>query len=283
MFTVIQLGPYASKARMQACAAGVGLLGGRIVNLFSPTIAQLTASPDLKSARFAFTCGMHANEATGRGWLAGLGIPLLVLDCGWFKRSSGPDDWKGYNQLGLGKLGWAPPEHCPPDRFSALGVEISPPAEGRPKVVLVLGQVPCDSQHHLPPSELSNWLCERAAAYMARGWKVLYRPHPKAPSLPMAVHTAVINPATETPAASFARAAVVVTYNSTAGLEALTAGLPVECDPGAFYAGLKPGSPELLSLCQRLAWAQWTCDELRAGVPIRWMNRFAPLLPEASP
>jgi hypothetical protein len=281
MFTAIQLGPYIAKVRMQAFALGVAELGGRVVNLPAPTLSQLAASQDLKQAQFAFTSGMHDNEALGRGWLAGLGKPLLVLDCGWFQRAAGPNDQVGYNQLGLNKLAWVPPEDCPPERFASLGVKLEPAVQDRPKVALVLGQVPGDSQHHLNAVSLSAWLSERAAGWLARGWKVFYRAHPKAPTLAMPVRSLVINPVSEIPSASFARAAVVVTYNSTAGLEALLAGMPVDCHPSAHYAGLRPGTPELLAHCRRLAWTQWTCDELRSGEPLRWMNRFAPLLQAA--
>jgi hypothetical protein len=279
MFTALQIGPYGSKARILAMADGVRALGGEVRQV-SSNWKDLRREPHLRKAQFAFTCGMQEDLALARGWLRGLDIPLLVLDCGYLRRASGPADDAGYNQLGLERLCWVPPIRCDAARFAELDVAIAPAAWDRPKIALLLGQVPADSQHHLGPRRLASWLAERATCALAAGWQIIYRPHPKAPDLPLPISCDAIDPLSEPLSASFARASVAITYNSTSGLEALMAGLRVECDSSAHFAGLEPGTPELRDHCERLAWAQWTCAELRTGEPIRWMNHFANLLPQ---
>jgi len=264
---------------MKAMAEGVAALGGRV------EVVSETASADdlmrlLSSARprFAFTCGMHREAARPRGILAGFDVPLLVLDCGWFNRAEGGDDEEGYNQLGLGQLNWLPPRcHRSPRRWLAHGLTIAP-RQARPgnKRLLVLGQVPNDSQHHLSVNGLASWLTERAAECYAQGWTILYRPHPRHVLTTLRIPHTVMDPA-EPLANQLAGVAAALTFNSTAGLEALRAGVPVGCDSSAHYhrvAGITDPD-ELLAHCELLAAAQWTCAELRTGAPLRFMAQFS--------
>ncbi len=282
-FTAIQLG-YPHKARVQAMAAGVAALGGKVI-----VVAEEIAADDLlaqiraHAPRFAFTCGLHRATARSRGILAGLGLPLLVLDCGWFHRAEGGADVTGYNQLGLDRLNWVPPSsHRSPKRWAAHGLAIAPrrPVGADPQVLLVLGQVPNDSQHQLGEYQLAAWLTEHAAAFYACGWKIFYRAHPRHVFTKLNVpHTrleSAVPLASQLPSAS-----AVLTYNSTAGLEALLAGVPVHCHESAHYSAVSQltDPAALLDHCERLAAAQWTCDELRAGEPVRFMDQFAALLP----
>ena len=69
----------------------------------------------------------------------------------------------------------------------------------------------------------------------------------------------------------------VVTYNSTVGLASILHGVPVFCDPSCFYAEMcstslsridDPRWPLLgdrVEFFSRLAYAQWTFDELASG------------------
>lgn len=284
MFVVLQSLRSANKARLRAMAAGVAALGGRVVDV--PEHVDVDTMKRLieeHKPHFAITGGMHHHEAVFRGCLAGYSIPLLVLDCGYFQRAGGPEDETGYNQLGLGGLNWVPEIEAPSDRFDAHRLALTERVQGRGKFALLLGQVPGDSQHHLSEIRLNAWLAERGAELMACGYKLFYRPHPKhtISSGPLRAHTIVVRPQDESLAQSLSRVSVVVTYNSTAGIEALMAGIPVVCSPTAHYwlvCGLQ-SNEALLRHLHRLAWTQWTCAELRTGEPIRWMNRFARLLP----
>jgi hypothetical protein len=282
MFTVLQFGHYTAKARMQAMAEGVRALGGEVLDLLEGI--DLTAVSTFVAhvkPRFAFTCGMHFRDAPQRGFLRGAGVPVLVLDCGYFRRASGGQDTTGYNQLGLDALCWTPPGALPADRWQAHGIALAPPVQGRGKVALILGQVPGDSQHNLSEIRLSAWLSEQAGRLIALGYTLLYRPHPAHVLTRLRAPHVRIDPVKESLADSLAAASLAVTYNSTSGLEALIAGVPVICAPTAHYAGLEPGTPALRAHCQRLAYTQWTCAELRTGAPLRFMQRFADLLPAA--
>lgn len=67
-----------------------------------------------------------------------------------------------------------------------------------------------------------------------------------------------------------------MTYNSTAGVEAILAGAPVWCDEGAHYAAVARATrPKRLAYLRRLAWAQWTCDELRDGSAWEFLRQWA--------
>src|SRR5690606_13849723 len=79
--------------------------------------------------RFAYACGMHWVDAPAREWLAAKSIPLLVLDCGYFSRATGPNDETGYNQLGLSRLCWVPTGGVPAGRFDAHGLIVAPRRE----------------------------------------------------------------------------------------------------------------------------------------------------------
>src|SRR5690606_11123589 len=125
-----------------------------------------------------------------------------------------------------------------------------------------------------------------------KGYRLRYRPHPRNPSLPFSVGHDRIDPANTSVEQDLADpdVAVAITYNSTAGLAALMAGVPVECAPAAHYfrvADLQDRDA-LLRHLHKLAHAQWTCDELRTGDPLLFMARYLPrllpdILPEAPP
>src|SRR5690606_18984038 len=126
--------------------------------------------------------------------------------------------------------------------------------------------------------ELSRWLGERAEHWARKGYAITYRPHPSAPSVPLGVRHRRIDPANTTVTQDITdpSVAVVVAYNSTAGLEALMAGVPVDCAPCAHYAHVADLSDRdaLLRHLRRLAYAQWTCPELRSGEPLRYVLQF---------
>ncbi|MCK5746427.1 MAG: hypothetical protein KAH44_09430, partial [Oricola sp.] len=73
----------------------------------------------------------------------------------------------------------------------------------------------------------------------------------------------------------------IVTINSNIGHEALINGVPVICDPGAPYAELAndcfseglfmPDAKLRKKYFSRLAYGQWTLEEIRSGLPQRWL------------
>jgi hypothetical protein len=275
---------------MQAIAAGLRSLGAEVLVLADPTIDAARETVRREGIRVAYTCGLRSREAGARGVLGALMIPLLVADLGYFHRATGPLDSAGYNQLGLNRLAWTPPQDCDPSRAAALHIEVCParPARyGQRLTALILGQVPYDTQHFLDVETLVAWLTERAGFYLAMGYRVLYRPHPLAPTVLPFAPVEIRQPAEHTLAEDFASCDFVVTYNSTAGLEALIAGLPVFCAPCAHYAtlaaydGFRVTRAQVQAYVNRLAWAQWTCAELADGSALRFINQWGRFIPEA--
>jgi hypothetical protein len=139
-----------------------------------------------------------------------------------------------------------------PGRWEALGVEIKPWREGG-KYVLV-----CPNRSFGVPGRMMppDWAERKAQSLHKRGYPVKIRRHPgnDAPKRPLS--------------ADFADAASVCVWSSSAGVHALIEGLRVECD--APYWILKDwekvGRQAALA---RLAWAQYTVEELASGEPFR--------------
>ena len=289
----LQLGAYFDKIRLQAFAMGVKALGGEPLALAESESRRLLdlvqAAAGEHGILLAFTSGTHPVEGWARGVLKAAGIPLVVLDLGYLRRANHAQDATGYNQVGIGRLGAIPAMPCPGDRLGALEVTLAPPASpARAKVALILGQMPGDSQHGLNSAALSAYLSERAGFWQAQGYEVHYRPHPMAMALGLQpipyVRTRLSN--VETLAAALADARVAVTYNSTAAVEAILAGVAVDCHRDAHYAlvadygwgaGAEAEGHAYISgadvheyLC-RLAYGQWTIPEIQNGAALHWL------------
>lgn len=139
---------------------------------------------------------------------------------------------------------------------------------------LVMGQVPGDSALWGLPS-FEAWAASMALRLYETGRAVRYRPHPIVARDPLALfHPPVATLCVGTSLADdLAGAALVVTYNSTAGVEAVLAGVPtVTMDPGAMAWPVTthapedvPATPDRAAWAHDLAWAQWTLDELASG------------------
>ena len=270
-YTALELGAYSWKARHIAMRRGVTATGGRTLNVTS--YDKLHAIIAETSPRFAFTSGMHAEEAYARGVLRALDVPLLVLDCGWFKRASGPQDTEGHNQVCVDSLNSPAEGSYDASRWRLLDLPAPRPPRGRGRYALFLGQVPNDSQHGMNADQLGVWFTEQRAVLACARMNVVYRPHPACKGFAFAWGMRLCEEPTLEKA--FDECSLVVTYNSTAGLEAIMHGLPVVCSPRAHYAkiaGYGFGDVPLetvMHYVQRLAWNQWTCAEIAAGLPIR--------------
>jgi len=199
---------------------------------------------------------------------AGIDIPYLVLEAGYINGQSG--DYVA-DRLRFVSAGWNGmhgradplPSDCPPDRWDALGVELAP-WDDSGEYVLICGQHPGDAA---APGCDERWAAE---TYLAGnlGLRVVYRPHPlTAPDLP---------PLSE----SLACACQCVTWNSTAAVEAVIAGVPtVALDRGsiawevASHAVLEPlwmGNRDRWAY--NLAYRQWTLAELADGTAWEYLR-----------
>lgn len=214
------------------------------------------------------------------------GKPVILLELGYLRRGTtclkvAP----GYFQASLNRLCWLPPDDCPSDRFEALGMPLAPERKRQKKTgdILILGQVPDDGQHLLDEAALSAWYVaavEKIRQHTDR--KIVFRPHPKIAHrnlCPNADEMQTGVPLEEALAAAHA----CVTYNSTAGTEALLAAVPVVCSPAAMYAPWaetdfaaieKPAVGDREQYFARLAYAQWTHEELRSGDAFRFLLRY---------
>lgn len=152
---------------------------------------------------------------------------------------------------------------------------MKPWALGRAPLALVIGQVRGDAA--LYGVDFDRWQQEVCDQLLTLGWDVAYRPHPL-----MRRHNRETCPVGAGMTLGgleddLARAGLVVTFNSTAGVEAVLAGVPtVVMDEGgmawdvALHAIPGPdeqimAEPDRESWAHRLAWAQWSLDEIASG------------------
>jgi hypothetical protein len=199
------------------------------------------------------------------GWRTGAefrkrGHEVLVFERGYLgdRFSQTSIGWNGLN-------GRAQFPEYPDDggaRFRRLNVPLANWREGG-DYALIVGQVPGDAA--LQGKNLQTWYVAQAA----RGWgqEVRFRPHP------LAHKRGPVKPVPGTVmdkgdlSRSLDRAAVVVTYNSNTGVDAMLAGRPVTCeDEGSMIWGVYPENRE--AWAHRLAWKQWTLGEIESGAAL---------------
>jgi hypothetical protein len=284
-WAAVELGNYGSKERTKSMRAAVYACGGYVVNCGKSDVATLSTLCATHKVMFAYTSGEHTAERMAREYLACVQIPLVILDLGYFKRASGAHDRVGYNQVGIGRIGWVPGEDdarpfCPA-RWESLGIgDCAPPTSNKTQNLLVLGQVPNDSQHKLSVRVLNSWYDDQVRKIVNNRSNVIFRPHPKALREPVpSCANQVSTPCACSLADAIASASVVVTYNSTAGLDAILAGVPVICSPSAHYAHIadygrnngKVTAEMVMRHMHKLAYSQWTCAEIETGAPLRYL------------
>jgi hypothetical protein len=134
---------------------------------------------------------------------------------------------------------------------------------------LLIGQVPGDQS--IRNVNIDAWYQQSAAALKAAGWTdVRFRPHPKASTLPRGPSGIPVIGGTL--ATAMAGAGVVMTFNSNTGVEAALFGRPVVAmDRGSMawdVAGHQVTeivTPDRSSWAARLAWCQFSRDEIETG------------------
>ena len=207
-------------------------------------------------------------------------VNTIVYDLGYLDRSDAKNK-NGYYQLGLNRIGWTPEFKCPSDRFDNLGYKIIEVGDNGNNCVLVCAQKFNDGQHGMSAPQMKKLMLETCHKYAKLGYEVIFRSHPKSPFK-------LDN--YETPKGSlkecFDRCRFMVTYNSTAGVEALLNGTPViAIDEGAHYKcvsselieseGLTfltiPTIEGLEEYFYRLAYSQWKLNEVNDGYPFKFI------------
>lgn len=221
-------------------------------------------SPPTTRARTKYVAcwGWHIGEHLRRR-----GHEVLVIERGYvgdrFAWSS--LGWNGLN----GRATFCPKDDA--SRFETHHAHLLKPWKDGGDYVLLIGQVPGDAS--LAGKNLAPWYEQTArAAAVAYGLPVRFRPHP------MALKRNAARPVRAAPTLggtleeALAGAAIVVTWNSNTAVESVLAGVPtVAMDGGSMaYAvcGHEIGAickPERAQWAARLAWCQWTMDEIRSG------------------
>lgn len=189
------------------------------------------------------------------------GIPVIVTDLGYIDRASGPTDIEGHWQVGIGGLNRLPSIDCPGDRFVKLGVEVAAPrTDGA--VTIIAGQHVGDAAHPFKTAaEIARWAEEIASKIDG---EVVFRPHPRSPDVRPNL------PIDDLPLAeSLARAKNVVAYSSNIGNDALLAGVQPLANGPAIWADVSIDARD--AYFAKLAYAQWTLDEISSGEAIRFL------------
>lgn len=133
---------------------------------------------------------------------------------------------------------------------------------------LLIGQVPGDMS--IRGVDIGRWYHETHDALVVAGWRVLFRPHPLAGRYRQ--QFAGLSTVEGSLSEALAGAALCVTFNSNTGVEAVLAGVPtLAMDRGSMawdMAGHAVGqvvTPDRADWARRLAWRQWSLDEIRSG------------------
>jgi hypothetical protein len=291
------------RALFDALSDGLGALGYRVERRERAPDALLEAGtlPDL----LAIWNGIRSEEARLVDQARRFGSQVLYLEHGFWQRSRYVQcDLRGTQH----RASWAEhlAEPAPPEGAGRLAA-FYPDGIRRIRArkqgyVLVLGQVPKDSQ--MDEAELRGPLpLQRAVkGALPRGVAVCFRPHPQCANVTLPAHKNILpllNPSGGQEAAQYkttkagaglaealAGARFVITVNSTAGNEALAAGVPVlafgpalylaagvarqatlktlRSDIEAMLAGWCPKPSAVQHYLRRLASRQWNAEELRS-------------------
>jgi hypothetical protein len=197
------------------------------------------------------------------GWRVGrayheAGCKVLVMERGYIGDRFA---WTSLAWNGLNNRGTMPA--APDDggkRFETHNGGALGPWNALGKYILLCGQVPGDMS--LQGRNLQGWYVEQAEKWNARGKQVVFRPHPlahkRAEVLPVLGTKMVQGDLGE----ALAGAELVVTYNSNCAVDALLAGKLVHVEDEGSMAW---GWTDRTAWAHRLAWRQFSMDEIRSG------------------
>lgn len=180
------------------------------------------------------------------------GGDYLVAECGYLGDRLAQCSL-GFN--GLHGAAWVPP---PGDtRRGQRWAHLLQPRHGG-RYALIMGQVPGDAA--IAGVDFPAWVEFKAHVARKRGLPVYYRPHP------LGSHACALPVLGGSLAEDLAGAAVVYTYSSNSGVDAVLAGCAVQADsPRSMVYGGMIDRPRWLN---SLAWRQWTEREVAGGAPL---------------
>lgn len=257
---------------IRAVVEGLAYLGlphtERHHNGFSPRNQTEDFSPVVVS-------GLRAEGKTIRDEYNALGVQCVIVDYGYLSRVSGIASMReGFWQVGINRLGWVPEFKCPPDRFDSLGLSIQPARKSGQKIY-VCGQHEGDPSHGMDRNQMVKWALQSIDDLRAVTQReIVWRAHPDSP-------IGLGNVENSTGPIDWADVFCVVVINSNIGHEALLNGVPVIAQGDAPYSDLAndcfteslftPSMKIRKKYFDRLAYAQWTLDEISQGKPFEWL------------
>jgi len=217
-------------------------------------------------------CGMVYEQYRARG------VDVWILELPRLRMASGKDANMETLSYGLYRntLHWLP--LATGNRVSVFG-----PIKRRKKdYVLVCGQKQNDTSHNMDADGMARWAEGAVAVARQYGLPVIYRPHPRSVGTIRQSFGAdgYSDPAEETMRGALWKAAAVVVYNSTAGVDAIDAGVPVlytaQPESCAYHQYAAPlGSPiktltavERETCLLRFGATQWTREQLADGTAL---------------
>jgi hypothetical protein len=208
-----------------------------------------------------------------------MNVPCLVNDLGWLRRKL------GYFQTCPYRINKLYPGDCPTDRFERLDIVFKNRFHG--KRILVCGQKGGDAQHDLgDSSSVHRWadlLLHDIRKITDR--EIVFRPHPRERTM-LGAADYWSDPAGEKLDECIHRhdIGLAIMYNSTSAFECLMAGVPIiALGKDCMYRELAgsdlttvdnpffPSKDQLVRFFSRVAYHQYTTDELGSWRPIDYL------------
>ena len=282
MTTSLRVGLYARPVPggwSEAVARGLRALGHTPVER-RPSV--FNAAGDVEAFDCVVVHGLRDGARRVRDSYAARGVPVLVVDWPRLRPPYVTAESRYDHYLGLGGVQWLPPVPCDPARLAARHV-LPEPRVGYVEdgYVLVAGQTPRDCAHGMDEKQLRAWYARLGDELRAtHAQPIVFRQHPADPA-PVACPPwadRVSDPRAESAADALRGAYYVTSYNSTIGTEAILHGVPAMCeDPDAMYGAFRAVlTPERrLDYLARVAYTQWTLEELASGAALAFVLGFA--------
>jgi hypothetical protein len=201
-------------------------------------------------------------------------LDVVVLETGYVNRGEGKRHHYAAGLNGLNGRANFRNQGMPGDRARRLAVELKPYKQG--ENIILCGQVPWDAA--VDNTDHVAWLKACAAALKTHARPVVFRPHPLAYLPPISGCKFSQKPLSD----DLRNAWALVTFNSNSGVEALIEGVPVFAfDEGSMVWNVcnrslsdmeSPSLPDRGEWLNDLCYAQWTLDEMKAG--LAWKHLF---------
>lgn len=251
--------------RYEAFAAGLERVGFTVSRV-RPVLGRQANPTPVKPADVLIVWNRHAADDPLAKLFGDAGGRVLVAENGWIGHDS-----DGHHLFAIcrdhhnGPGSWHVGEE---DRWSSLGIDLTPWRANGDEIVIL-------PQRSIGPGGVAmprGWEHAVAARLKERTDRpIRIRPHPGSPKT---------NPNTD-PMPDLAHAWAAVTWGSGAAIKAIVGGVPVFYElerwigaPAARFGIDQIEAPYLgdrLAMLRRLAWGQWTADEVARGEPFAWL------------